>query len=451
MGSLKENSLTPQPAFLELGQYKEAITRINTGHQNLSELSAFIKERAAIEENYAAQLRKHANKYGEVIRKGGEYNTCRTAWMEALTEARQLADVHSTMSQALISQAQKKVSTWQKDHYTKKMMGGFKQVASYEKEFAKAQQEWQKLHKSQTKAKDSYYNACIQLRSAERNLQNLHGQLESATANGTQETVQLKIDKQKAVLHKKESDVTKTREAYKSAVIQCDDGRSRYEDDMKNVYDKTQGDEEQRLDFVREILFDVHQRLNIADSQKLREIYASNEHSLLKLDVKSDIEWWHNTRGMGIAMYWPTFEEYDPESAQKSIAHKQSMRSSKHVAGGSAVQAMSYKQNTNTFAEEFSQPALEAPKYETPELTANPFDREVNNNKITNGGDDQRHGSEISVEAIYEYEAQEEDEINLAAGMRLVQIEAEDDQGWCKGRLPDGVEGLYPANYVRPI
>ena len=34
---------------------------------------------------------------------------------------------------------------------------------------------------------------------------------------------------------------------------------------------------------------------------------------------------------------------------------------------------------------------------------------------------------------------------------RFLQIQAEDDQGWCKGRLEDGSEGLYPANYARLV
>merc|ERR1712048_646832 len=177
MSVKKSNSLhlNQQPAeksFLEIGQWKRATERIVQGNESLNNLSNMIQERAALEKRYASDLQKWSLRHSKIINKSAEYNSTRHAWMESLDEATKLAELHTTIADSLEEQSLKKVQQFQKENYKKKMVGGFKQVQRYEKEFTKAQKVWQDLYKKQHRAGIEYYQAINSRKSSEKELKN---------------------------------------------------------------------------------------------------------------------------------------------------------------------------------------------------------------------------------------------------------------------------------------
>jgi len=143
------------------------------------------------------------------------------------------------------------------------------------------------------------------------------------------------------------------------------------------------------------------------------------------------------------------------------LSYKQTIRGKNQVPGGSNITTMTYKQR-NSFSQEFEKEEEEEQEEETvvnDDKKSNEENIEKNNNippspmkgilpilPVESGVEEG-----VLVEAQYNYEAAEDDEISLEPGLRFLQIQAEDDQGWCKGRLDDGSEGLYPANYVKAL
>merc|ERR1711976_985666 len=144
-------------------------------------------------------------------------------------------------------------------------MGGFKQVISYEKEFNEAQKTWNSLNKKQMKAGNDYYQAINSQRSSEKELKSQTINLEQAASTGAnQEKMKAKIEGLKVKLSKAEQTVNESSYAYQQAVTAWWEEKNRYVDNMETVYKKTQLDEEKRLKFVREVLFDIHQRIDLS-------------------------------------------------------------------------------------------------------------------------------------------------------------------------------------------
>jgi len=57
-------------------------------------------------------------------------------------------------------------------------------------------------------------------------------------------------------------------------------------------------------------------------------------------------------------------------------------------------------------------------------------------------------GKSVQVVAIYDYEANSEDELSFFVGDKIKILEMNDEKGWWRGAKEDGTEGTFPSNYV---
>ncbi|XP_077994215.1 protein kinase C and casein kinase substrate in neurons protein 2-like isoform X2 [Glandiceps talaboti] len=458
-----ENIASPTTdSFWELGNYKKTVKRIDDGNRLCNDLMAMIHERSEIEKSYAKQLRQWAKKWNDLVEKGPEYGTMSSAWKAVFTEAERNCDIHLDVKEQLMTDTHQKVKSWQKENYHKKMLS-FKETVETDEGFKKAQKPWAKLLAKVTSTKKSYHNMCKLEKSA------INGE------NNAKEDSSLSPDQIKKLRDKVEKcrqDKIKAKDKYEKALSDLTNYNARYMEDMTQQFNKTQDFEGKRLTFFKEILSDLHERLDLSSQAKFTQVYSDFIQTVQNADADKDLKWFKNTYGTGMSMNWPAFEEYSEEL--HSISSKK--KSKGNVGGGdevmltnasykgtsniSAPSTGSYDPNINqvvdsgyhsqsrytdynVYQQTYSQPS-------PPEITKSNPDPGVEDNKPFGNEewDDEVVG--VPVKAMYDYEGAEEDELSFRAGDVFTKLQDEDEQGWCKGRI-DGKKGLYPANYAEPI
>lgn len=429
-------------SFWEVGNYKRTVKRIDDGHRLCNDLMNCIQERAKIEKSYAQQLTEWSKRWRQLVEKGPQYGTVERAWLGVMAEAEKVSELHQEVKNNLINEDFEKVKNWQKDSYHKQMMGGFKETKEADEGFKKAQKPWAKKLKELETAKKSYHMACKEEKLASTREANSKGEA-SVTAD-QQKKLQEKVEKCK-------QDSQKAKDKYEKALDELNKCTPQYMENMEQVFGQSQQFEEKRLAFVREVLLDVKRHLNLTENQSYSTVYRDLERTITSASPQEDLKWFSNTHGPGMHMNWPQFEEYNPDLAHSITKKEKSKKSSdgvtltnvsqgvNHAQAGDRGSVSSYEKNqAYTASTEWSDEDQSAP----------------NSGNDTNGGTnpfDEDVGKGVRVRALYDYEGQEQDELSFRAGDELTKLEDEDEQGWCKGRLDSGQQGLYPANYVELI
>ncbi|XP_078036261.1 protein kinase C and casein kinase substrate in neurons protein Synd isoform X5 [Augochlora pura] len=462
-------------SFWEPGNYKRTTKRIEDGHKLCDSLIALVQERAEIEKSYAKALKNWSKNWNDKIEKGPEYGTTEAAWKGVLVESDRLCDLHLRVKESLCNDIIQQVKTWQKDNYHKSMIT-LKERKEMEDAFKKAQKPWVKLLQKVEKAKSEYHNSC----KTERTAANME---RNASADSSLSPDQVK--KMQDRVQKTKEEVQKAKEKYEATLQEINLNNPKYMEDMTEVFDKCQAMEAQRLQFFKEVLFDLHKCLNISEDPILPQIYEEFYHTINNADHEKDLKWWSNNHGVNMAMNWPQFEDYTEEFRditkgtkskealpagsitlinQRSVGEdlhefppfnnkSKSKPASRVIStdgshGDSKTETISSDKNStekyndgNTVNRTSTITNGTNAKQETNPFEEEEWDEDVGEPLVDNGEPG------VPVRALYDYEGAEADELSFKQGDVFEKLEDEDEQGWCKGRK-DGRVGLYPANYV---
>lgn len=429
-------------SFYEVGNYKRTVKRIDDGHRLCNDLMNCIQERAKIEKAYAQQLTEWSKRWRQLVEKGPQYGTVERAWLAVLTEAEKVSELHQEVKNNLVNEDFEKVKNWQKDSYHKQMMGGFKETKEADEGFKKAQKPWAKKLKELETAKKSYHMACKEEKLASAREANCKG--DASVAADQQKKLQEKVDKCK-------QDSQKAKDKYEKALEELNKCTPQYIENMEQVFSQCQQFEEKRLGFLREMLLDVKRHLNLTENQSYSMVYRELERTITSASPQEDLKWFSNNHGPDMHMNWPQFEEYNPDLAHSITKKEKSKKSSDSVTLTNVTQGVNHAQagdRGSVSSYEKNQAYTASTEWSDEDQTA------PDSGNDTNGGSnpfDEETGKGVRVRALYDYDGQEQDELSFKAGDELTKLEDEDEQGWCKGRLDNGQQGLYPANYVEPV
>nr|XP_036862724.1 protein kinase C and casein kinase substrate in neurons protein 2 isoform X1 [Manis javanica]XP_036862725.1 protein kinase C and casein kinase substrate in neurons protein 2 isoform X1 [Manis javanica]XP_036862726.1 protein kinase C and casein kinase substrate in neurons protein 2 isoform X1 [Manis javanica]XP_036862727.1 protein kinase C and casein kinase substrate in neurons protein 2 isoform X1 [Manis javanica]XP_036862728.1 protein kinase C and casein kinase substrate in neurons protein len=471
-------------SFWEVGNYKRTVKRIDDGHRLCGDLMNCLHERARIEKAYAQQLTEWARRWRQLVEKGPQYGTVEKAWVAVTSEAERVSELHLEVKASLMNGDFEKIKNWQKEAFHKQMMGGFRETREAEDGFRKAQKPWAKKLKEVEAAKKAYHAACKEEKLAISRETN-------SKADPSLNPEQLKKLQDK--VEKSKQDVLKTKEKYEKALKELEQGTPQYIENMEQVFEQCQQFEEKRLRFFREVLLEVQKHLDLSNVSSYKNIYHDLEQSIRAADAMDDLRWFRINHGPDMSMNWPQFEDEEwSADLNRTLSRREKKKTSDGVTltginqtGDQPLQNkpssdLSVPRNParsaqslpsyNPFEDEDDTGSTVSEKEDTKaknvsscektqsyptdwsdDEPSNPFSSTDANGDSNPFDEDAASGVEVRVRALYDYEGQEQDELSFKAGDELTKIEDEDEQGWCKGRLDDGLVGLYPANYVEAI
>nr|XP_046185055.1 protein kinase C and casein kinase substrate in neurons protein 2-like isoform X4 [Oncorhynchus gorbuscha] len=427
-------------SFWEVGNYKRAVRRVDDGSRLCNDLMNCLHERARIEKSYAQQLTEWSKRWRQLIEKGPQYGTLERAWGALCTEAEKVSELHMEVKAVLMGEDFEKLKVWQRDYYHKQMIGGFKETKEADDGFRKAQKPWAKKLKEMETMKKAYHGACKEEKLATSRENN--SKLENNSNPEAQKKMQDKVEKC-------QQEMEKTKERYEKSLEELDKVTPQYMENMEQVFEQWQQFEDKRITFFKELLLEVKHHLDLSTNHKFQTVYHTLEDTISAADAVEDLKWFRSNHGPGMPMNWPQFEDWSID-LNRTLSRRETK---KKPSEGITLTGISQMEEQQAAKSSSSASSVEKSREWSDEETGvNPFSIEdANGDGNPFEVEPASSGVSVAVRALYDYEGQEQDELSFKAGEEFTKIGNEDDQGWCRGRLKDGVVGLYPANYVEDI
>ncbi|XP_029521538.1 protein kinase C and casein kinase substrate in neurons protein 2-like isoform X1 [Oncorhynchus nerka] len=495
-------------SFWEVGNYKRAVRRVDDGSRLCNDLMNCLHERARIEKSYAQQLTEWSKRWRQLIEKGPQYGTLERAWGALCTEAEKVSELHMEVKAVLMGEDCEKLKVWQRDYYHKQMIGGFKETKEADDGFRKAQKPWAKKLKEMETMKKAYHGACKEekLATSRENNSKLENHSNPEAQKKLQDKVekcQQEMEKTKERYEKSLEELDKVTPQYMENMEQVFEQWQQFEDKRITFFKALLLEVKHHLDLstnhkFQTVYHTLEDTISAADAVEDLKWFRSNHGPGMPMNWPQfeNVDWSRSSRSRRSIVDWsidlnrtlsrretkkkpsegvtltgisqmeeqqaakssssltvPTstepvgsnpFEEDDDEDLQGTVKEQPAVVNNNN--NSSPLNVKKVEEVKTASSVEKSQ------EWSDEETGVNPFSIEdANGDGNPFEVEPASSGVSVAVRALYDYEGQEQDELSFKAGEEFTKIGNEDDQGWCRGRLKDGVVGLYPANYVEDI
>lgn len=387
--------------------------RLREGKQMCKDFEEYMEKRARIEKDYGDSLIRLAkNSSGK-----DEIGTLRESWDTLKHETESSGRIHHGLAQKILDEIHHTVKEFreQQREIRKKSEDTVKRAAQYKKS----------SYNKCNALKATYDNKCRDADRADENNSRLHSNPQAKAKELAQCAKKMEVTKQVA----NNADVT-----YQESVRVLEEARVLWEREMELLCRQFQELEEQRIAYMR------HQTWTFCNlcSQETVQVDESCEtvrKSLERCDVDADIDLFviEKVTGTGRPQAVPYINFYHPTDN----------------LGGSGVRvggAVSMNPSLPPHKEFPPLPPAPMEGGEVGDSVYSSINETVDAAQLLEDGYYAAPKAAGKVVVIYDYEAQGEQELELAEGDIVTIVAREDDVWWCgqsKGKM-----GMFPSNYV---
>ncbi|KAM3625926.1 uncharacterized protein V6R79_019941 [Siganus canaliculatus] len=399
--------------------YDAMIQRLRDGRQMCKDVEELLKMRALAEEKYGKEL-------VTIVRKAGgqtEISTLRSSFEQLKTQIENIGNFHIQLSD-LLKEEVKKMETFrerQKDQRKK-----------FQSIMEKLQKNKVSLYKKTMESKKNYEQRCREADEAERGAEKTN----VSTKNSDKMRQKAKQSRQTA---------SEAEKLYLSNITQLENVRVDWEETHRGTCEVFQQLEGDRISMLRSALWD-HCNHFSAECIRDDDCHEEVRKTLENCDITTDNNCFISMKGTGSRPPDPIlFESYyqvERPGSSNGQAHliggrdDMRMRSSDSLLASSvspSVDSLHDSQSVLTSADEFE--LSEGGYAPVPSLQYSASVPTVS--------------AEDNYTVLYEYSAQEQDELSVSRGDTVRIVERRDDGWWTVERL--GVIGLVPGNYLGQI